>query len=97
MLVTRRRIRRRGRFSGFNLRKEQALVIFSQRGWLSPPAWAVLAGFYPIRAAYSYLGRLWRWGLLDRRLSADGLILYRLSTKGVSRLAWLARSQRRNS
>jgi beta-glucosidase len=35
------------------------LEIFKCHGdWLSPPEWALLAGFYPTRAAYSYLLRL---------------------------------------
>ena len=92
MFVTRAKTRQRSRYSGFNLRKKQALTIFSERGWLSPLAWAMLAGFSPIRAAYSYLGRLWRWGLLHRRQTPGGLIRYRLSQKGVNRLAWLRRS-----
>jgi hypothetical protein len=81
---------RRSHF-GFNARKRQTLEILENRGWLSPPAWAVLAGVYPTRAAYSYLLRLHRWGLLERRRDARGLILYRLSAKGAHRLAWLRR------
>ena len=73
----------------YNARKRQALEIFQDRGWLNPPAWAVLAGFSPIRAAYSYLGRLSRWGLLQRNLDTRGMIIYALSEKGRRRLAWL--------
>jgi hypothetical protein len=40
--------------------KLQALTTFEGRGWLSVPAWAVLAGYYPLRAAYTYTKRLWR-------------------------------------
>ncbi|MGH9475074.1 MAG: hypothetical protein ACRD1C_01950 [Terriglobales bacterium] len=80
---------------GYNELKLEALGTFEGRGWLSPPAWAVLARVYPVRAAYSYLKQcLWRWKLLERRLDARGLILYRLSKKGGERLAWL-REQRR--
>jgi len=75
----------------FNERKRQALAIFAQRGWLNPPAWAALAAFYPVRAAYSYLVRLHRWGLLERRQDLRGLLLYRLSERGQTRLAWLNR------
>lgn len=75
----------------YNLLKIRALAVFENRGWLSPPAWAVLASFYPVRAAYSYLLRLHRWKLLDRTLDRRGLLLYRLSRRGVDRLAWLRR------
>jgi len=67
------------------------MALFEDRGWLSPPAWAVLASFYPVRAAYSYLKRLHRWKLLDRTLDRRGLLLYRLSRRGVDRLDWLRR------
>ncbi|MGH9253500.1 MAG: hypothetical protein ACRD3C_02905 [Vicinamibacterales bacterium] len=75
----------------YNLLKLRALTVFENRGWLSPPAWAVLASFYPVRAAYSYLLRLHRWKLLDRTLDRRGLLLYRLSQRGVDRLDWLRR------
>jgi len=82
-------IRAQRLFSRYNARKRQALEIFQNRGWLNPPAWAVLAGFWPARAAYSYFLRLYRWGLLERRRDARGLLLYRLSAKGARRLEWL--------
>jgi DNA-binding transcriptional regulator PaaX len=69
----------------------RALEIFERHGgWLSPPEWGVLAGFYPTRAAYTYLLRLYRFGLLKRRSSAR-VVLYRLSERGRLRLAWLER------
>jgi len=80
----------------FNSLKRHALATFENRGWLSPPAWAVLAGYYPVRAAYTYLKRLHRWKLLDRTLDRRGLLLYRLSDRGAQRLQWL-RGQRRAS
>ena len=73
----------------FNQRKRQALAIFERHGWLNPPAWAALASFYPVRAAYSYLVRLHRWGLLKRRRDVRGMVLYRLSLRGKCRLDWL--------
>jgi hypothetical protein len=73
----------------YNLLKQRALAAFEDRGWLSPPAWAVLAGFYPVRASYSYLKRLFKWKLLERSLDRRGLLLYRLSSRGATRLAWL--------
>ena len=73
----------------YNKLKEHALQVFERHGgWLSPPAWAVLAGFYPIRAAYSYLLRLHRFGLLERAHSQRS-ILYCLSIRGKRRLEWL--------
>ena len=75
----------------YNSLKRHALAMFEDRGWLSPPAWAVLASFYPVRAAYSYLKHLYRWKLLDRTLDRRGLLLYRLSRRGAHRLEWLRR------
>jgi hypothetical protein len=70
----------------YNELKMRALSIFVERGWLSPPAWAVLASFYPIRASYTYLRRLHRWRLLDHTLDRRGLLLYRLNRRGLN--AW---------
>jgi hypothetical protein len=74
---------------GYNARKAQTLAIFEHRGRLKPPEWAVLARFYPIRASYSYLVRLHRFGLLRRGLDAQGHVAYSLSARGRRRLAWL--------
>jgi DNA-binding PadR family transcriptional regulator len=60
-----------------------------QREWLTPPTIAATVGFSPIRAMYSYLLRLHRWGLLERRRDTRGLILYRISKRGLKRLEWL--------
>ena len=74
----------------YNELKLKALSTFEGRGWLSPSAWAVLAGYYPIDNSYGYIKRrLWRWRLLDRSLDRRGLLLYRLNRKGAQRLAWL--------
>jgi hypothetical protein len=73
----------------YNSLKRHALTVFENRGWLSPPAWAVLARVYPVRSAYSYLKHLHRWKLLERTLDGQGLLLYRLSVRGAERLAWL--------
>ncbi len=73
-----------------NSRKRITLAVFERYGgWLSPAMVAGLTGFRPIRAAWSYLRRLNRWGLLYRRRGAGGLVLYRISAKGRERLAWL--------
>jgi len=74
----------------YNQLKKRALEVFARHGgWLSPPQWAVLASFYPIRAAYSYLLRLHRFGLLERRRA--NVLSYRISEKGDRRRAWLDR------
>ena len=74
---------------GYNQMKLRALAAFQGRGWLSPPEWAVLAGYYPVRAAYTYVKRLWNWKLVERQLDRRGLLLYRISVRGQARLAWL--------
>jgi hypothetical protein len=74
---------------GYNARKAQTLAIFERRGRLSPSNWAVLARFYPIRASYSYLVRLHRFGLLRRARDARGRVVYSLSARGRRRLDWL--------
>jgi len=38
----------------YNELKLKALATFQERGWLSPPAWAVLAGYYSARCLYLY-------------------------------------------
>jgi len=82
-----------GRVFRYNRLKRRALAVFArQEGWLAPPEWAVLARFYPIRAAYSYLLRLHRFGLLERRRSRNA-VLYHLSSRGKVRLAWLEQTQ----
>ncbi len=79
----------RKRPSHFNSLKLRALGAFENRGWINPTMWAVLVGFYPARAAYTYLLRLWRFGLLERGRGANGLVFYRLSNRGEKRLRWL--------
>jgi hypothetical protein len=74
----------------FNSLKRHALEIFKRHGgWLTAPQWAIEADFYPIRAAYSYLLRLHRFGLLERRRMPNAVI-YRLSLRGEARLEWLS-------
>jgi hypothetical protein len=73
----------------YNLLKLRALSAFENRGWMPPRAWAALVTFTPARAAYTYLKRLHDWRLLDRAHDQDGLLLYRLNSRGASRLRWL--------
>lgn len=79
--------------SSRNSLKVRALAAFEDRGWLSPPAWSILAHFEPIRASYTYLLRLHRWRLLLRTRDSRGLVLYRLSRRGAQRLVWLRKCQ----
>jgi len=74
----------------FDALKKRALQVFAREGgWLDPPAWASRAGFYPVRAAYSYLLRLHRQGLLSRRRDARARIIYRITPRGRRRWEWL--------
>jgi len=73
-----------------NSLKKRTLEIFSVYGSLNPPAWAKLANFFPVRAAYTYLLRLHRFGLLNRTRDHSGLLLYSLSDRGRERLNWLS-------
>ncbi len=70
--------------------KKRALEVFKIYGPLNPPAWATLASFYPIRSSYTYLLRLYRFGLLNRTRDQSGLLLYSLSKRGQERLEWLS-------
>ena len=53
--------------------------------------WAVLAGFYPTRASFSYLLRLHRMGLLRRHRDWRRRITYQLSSHGAR---WLLKRRR---
>lgn len=81
----------RARPVSFNRLKRRALAVLAKHGWMRPPVWAFAADFHPPRAAYTYLLRLHRWGLLRRRLGFDGRIEYAISPKGTRRLSWLKR------
>ena len=73
----------------FNELKRETLALFeASPGGLQPQIYAQRIGKLPGRAAYSYLKRLWRWGLLLRRESP---VRYRISERGRDRLAWLRR------
>jgi len=59
----------------------EALQAFAGRGWINPPAWAVLVEICPVPRAPSYLEDLRRRGLLHRK-NPGGLLLYRVSSRG---------------
>jgi len=62
--------------------------LFVQHKALRPGEYAALAGFYPARAAWSYLKRLARAGKLHRRRDWKGRLLYSLSRDGAQWLLW---------
>src|SRR5262249_26025352 len=80
---------RRDSWFSFNELKFRALEVFKLYGPLNPPAWSALTEFFPVRASYSYLLRLHRFGLLSRTRDRAGLLLYSLSDRGRERLKWL--------
>jgi hypothetical protein len=71
-----------------NERKIIVLRILSGSGPLLAKELAVQAGIYPIRRAYWYFGRLQKWDLIRRSRDRSGRFLYRISPKGLKRLAW---------
>jgi DNA-binding IclR family transcriptional regulator len=80
--------------SRYNKLKLRALTAFSVANgeWLSPSKVAERLDFVPRRSVWTYLKRLWRFGLLERRFSGRGTLQYRISDGGAARLRWL-RSQ----
>ncbi len=66
---------------------------FAPGAWFTPGEVAERLGFVPRRAVWTYLKRLWRFGLLERRSFGVGTLKYKLSEAGTTRLRWL-RSQR---
>jgi hypothetical protein len=79
----------RGDFRGYNGLKLEVLRALrcAPHGWLTPREIAQRVRFSRIRSAWSYLLRLYRWGLLRRRSAP--YIEYSLTRKGFRRLAWL--------
>jgi hypothetical protein len=75
----------------FNERKHQTLAFLSRREWIRPREYGAAVGFYPTRAAFTYLLRLQRMGLLHRGRDFSGHIVYRLSPRGAR---WLLRVER---
>ena len=77
----------------YNARKRRILSVLEQvypKG-MRADALAWNAGVSPKRAVYWRLNRLWRFGLLQRRRNAQGLLVYRISERGRRRLIWLQR------
>jgi hypothetical protein len=76
-----------------NSLKRRALDVFVLYGKLNPAAWALVARMRPARAAYTYLLRLHRYGLLNRARDPKGHLIYSISERGRERLQWLQSQQ----
>ena len=78
----------------YNARKRVILAVLDQAypNAVRADTVAWKAGISPKRAIYWRLNRLWRWGLIQRRQNAAGLLIYRITARGRQRLAWLKRS-----
>jgi hypothetical protein len=74
----------------YNFLKKRTLEIFLAQGSLRPRHWARMAKFDPVRASYTYLKRLHRFGLLIRSRDDSGRLLYSLSQRGQERLKSLS-------
>jgi hypothetical protein len=68
--------------------KARSFEIFIEHGELRPDEWAVLLDFRPIRAAWSYLKRHHRRGLLRRHRDRSGRLVYIISSRGARWLLW---------
>ncbi len=73
----------------YNLRKIKTLEILSSREWRDVPAIARLAGIAPTRRAYTYLAHLAKFDIIMPGKDARGRLYYRITDRGVERLAWL--------
>jgi hypothetical protein len=69
-----------------------SLLASTQSEWLGPNEATEKLDFFPARSAWTYLKRLWGFGLLERRSRGRGTLEYRISDLGRARLRWL-RSQ----
>ncbi len=79
----------------YNKLKIRTLKVFAfaPGAWFTPGEVAGRLDFAPRRALWTYLKRLWKFGLLERHTSGTGTLKYKLSEAGAARLRWL-RSQR---
>jgi hypothetical protein len=75
----------------YNKLKIRTLDVFAYApgAWFMPLEVADRLDFRPRRAAWSYLKRLWGFGLLERRTFAAGTLRYKISQRGLARLRWL--------
>jgi hypothetical protein len=77
----------------YNGLKQRALSLFAGGEWLTPDQVAQQLNFFPHRSAWTYLKRLWSFGLLERRSLGKGTLEYRISKGGLERLRWLRSHQ----
>ena len=75
----------------YNKLKIRALKVFAfaPGAWFTPGEVAERLDFIPKRAAWTYLKRLWRFGLLKRHFMGVGTLKYKISSEGAARLRWL--------
>ena len=76
------------RYNKLKLRTLSVLA-FAPGAWFRPGEVAERLNFVPRRAAWTYLKKLWRFGLLQRRFLSRGTLKYKISEKGMARLRWL--------
>jgi hypothetical protein len=62
---------------------------FAPGAWFKPGEVAERLDFVPRRGAWTYLKRLWKFGLLERQASGKGTLKYKLSEGGSARFRWL--------
>lgn len=77
----------------YNKLKLRVLSSFAAGEWLRPVEVARRINFFPSRSAWTYLKRLWSFGLLERRSLGKGTLQYRISDGGIERLRWLRSHQ----
>jgi hypothetical protein len=73
--------------------KLRALGVFARGEWLTPDQVAQQLNLFPHRSAWTYLKRLWSFGLLERSYLGKGTLVYKISEAGVARLRWLRSQQ----
>lgn len=66
---------------------------FASGAWFRHSEVAERLNFVPRRATWTYLKRLWRFGLLERHTSGAGTLKYKLSKAGATRLRWLGSNE----
>ena len=78
-------------YRGYNGRKKHVISKMLGRGWMRPGDVCIETHLWPIRSMYSYLKRLWKMKLLNRRHNGGkgGPLLYKVSKRGQDRLVWL--------
>jgi hypothetical protein len=77
----------------YNQLKHRVLSALSSGEWVRPVDVARRINFFPSRSAWTYLKRLWSFGLLERRTFGKGTLHYRISEGGLQRLRWLRTDQ----